>query len=144
MSSKISSVLEERCPQCRQGQMFTHAKYNIRHFDKMHNQCPECGLNFEVEPGFYTGAMYVSYAFSVAIFIIVGFFLFIFFSDPGILVYVMSTLLTIIVLFPVLFRYSRVIYLHLFGGISYNPALNRSEDKSPSNISSKITDDFTK
>lgn len=124
--------------------MFTHPKYNIRHFDKMHEQCPECGLNFEVEPGFYTGAMYVSYAFSVAIFIIVGFFLFIFFNDPDIVVYVLSTLLTIIILFPILFRYSRVIYLHLFGGINYNPANPKSKDKSPSYTSSKITDDFTK
>jgi len=126
MRSKISSILEERCPQCREGHMFTHPKYNIRHFAQMHDRCPECGLNFEVEPGFYTGAMYVSYAFSVAIFTIVGFFLFIFLNDPDIIVYVVSTLLIIIILFPVLFRYSRVIYLHLFGGITYNPLIKKS------------------
>jgi hypothetical protein len=107
--------------------MFTHAKYNLRHFTKMNDTSLECGLNFEVEPDFYTGAMYVSYVFSVAIFIVVGFFLFIFFNDPGILVYVLSTLLTILILFPVLFRYSRVIYLHLFDGINYNPLIKKSK-----------------
>ena len=128
MSSKINAVLDERCPRCRKGHMFSHSRYNLRHFDKMFDQCPECGLNFEVEPGFYTGAMYVSYAFSVAIFVVVGFFLFIFFNDPEILVYVITTFLTIVILFPVLFRYSRVIYLHLFGGINYDPMLKNSKN----------------
>lgn len=101
--------------------MFISAKYNLKKFDKMPKQCDHCGLDFEVEPGFYTGAMYVSYAFSVAIFVIVGFFLFLFLNDPGIHVYVLAILFTLVILFPVLFRYSRVIYLHLFGGVNYEP-----------------------
>jgi uncharacterized protein (DUF983 family) len=120
-AGKLTSVLQERCPRCRKGHMFRYARYNLRDFDKMYEQCPHCGLNFELEPGFYTGAMYVSYAFSVAILIIVGFFLLIFFNDPGIYVYVITTLLTLLILFPALFRYSRVIYLHVFGGVNYRP-----------------------
>lgn len=101
--------------------MFISAKYDLKKFDKMYKQCSQCGLDFEVEPGFYTGAMYVSYAFSVAIFVIVGFFIYLFLNDPEIYVYVLSILFTLVVLFPVLFRYSRVIYLHLFGGVHYEP-----------------------
>ena len=89
----------------------------MRNFDKMYSACKVCGLKYDIEPGFYTGAMFVSYAFSVAITIVVGFFLFIVFDDPDIYIYVTAILTTIILLFPVLFRYSRVIYLHLFGGI---------------------------
>lgn len=33
----------------------------------MEKTCSSCGQNLEPEPSFYTGAMYVSYAFSVAI-----------------------------------------------------------------------------
>ncbi|WP_424964423.1 DUF983 domain-containing protein [Ekhidna sp.] len=38
---------------------------------KMHKKCPNCSQSLEPEPGFYTGAMYVSYAFQVAIIIAV-------------------------------------------------------------------------
>jgi len=93
----------------------------------MHRQCAHCGLNFELEPGYYTGAMYVSYAFSVAIFVIVGLLLFIFFNDPEIHVYVLTILLILVVLFPILFRFSRVIYLHVFGGVNYNPDYPKSQ-----------------
>lgn len=109
--------------------MFISSKYDLRNFDKMHTQCTHCGLNFELEPGFYTGAMYVSYAFSVAIFVIVGFSLFIFLNDPEIYVYVLTILLTLVALFPILFRYSRVIYLHLFGGVNYKPDQIKSQNK---------------
>jgi len=27
----------------------------------MHERCPACGLRFEREPGYFTGAMYLSY-----------------------------------------------------------------------------------
>ncbi len=87
----------------------------------MHENCPECGLKFDIEPGFFTGAMYISYAFSVAIFLVTGFSLYLFFDDPDLVVYVSTTFLMVILLFPLLYRYSRVIYLHLFGGIRYNP-----------------------
>jgi len=128
--SKFESILQEKCPRCREGQMFVSAKYDLRNFDKMLKQCDQCGLDFELEPGFYTGAMYVSYAFSVAIFVIVGFSLFIFLNDPEIYVYVLTILLTLVILFPVLFRYSRVIYLHLFGGVAYKPDQIKSQNRS--------------
>jgi len=127
--SKLESILQERCPRCREGRMFVSAKYDLKKFDKMHKTCGRCGLNYELEPGYYTGAMYVSYAFSVAIFVIVGFMLFIFFDDPEIYVYVLTILMTIVVLFPLLFRYSRVIYLHVFGGVNYNPDYSKSQTK---------------
>lgn len=33
----------------------------------MPDHCPECGLSFMPEPGFYYGAMYVSYALTIAL-----------------------------------------------------------------------------
>jgi len=140
IAGKFKSVLQERCPRCRQGRMFRYAKYNVKNFDKMYEQCTDCGLNFELEPGFYTGAMYVSYVFSVAIFIIVGFCLYVFFNDPDIFVYVTATLLTIVFLFPVLFRYSRVIYLHVFGGVNYRPEYQKPINNSYSRETSSSSD----
>ena len=35
----------------------------------MKEKCDSCGLKFQVEPGFFIGAMYISYAFIVGIII---------------------------------------------------------------------------
>jgi uncharacterized protein (DUF983 family) len=115
----FGALISAKCPQCRKGQMFPYAPYDIPRFDRMNPCCSNCGLSFEIEPGFYFGAMFVSYAFSVIIFFVVGFSLYLFFHDPPVLVYVCSTFLTILLLYPLTFRYSRVIFLHLFGGIHY-------------------------
>lgn len=79
----------------------------------MPERCSECGQSFEPEPGFYTGAMYVNYGFTVILtgvtFLVLEVMLkvsaFVFFS-----LYVSVLLL----IGPFLFRYSRVIYLYLF------------------------------
>ena len=120
-NSSFGALVSAKCPKCRKGQMFPYAAYDISRFDKMNQHCPHCGLLFEIEPGFYFGAMFVSYAFSVIVFFVVGFSLFLLFHDPPVLVYVICTFLTILVLYPLSFRYSRVIFLHLFGGIHYKP-----------------------
>ncbi len=40
----------------------------------MHKQCPSCGLLFEREPGYFLGAMFVSYILSAG-FLTMGIFL---------------------------------------------------------------------
>jgi Protein of unknown function (DUF983) len=37
----------------------------------MHDECPACGLHFNREPGYFLGAMYISYGLGIAV--IVGF-----------------------------------------------------------------------
>ena len=119
--SKIISIAKAKCPRCRQGDLFTDKPYKLLKFDRMHKTCPVCGLMYEIEPGFFTGAMYVSYAFSVAILVVVGFILYFFFGDPDISIYILVIFSIIVALFPLLFRYSRVLYIHWFGGVKYNP-----------------------
>jgi Protein of unknown function (DUF983) len=38
----------------------------------MHDRCPECGLHFNREPGYFLGAMYISYGLGVALICIFG------------------------------------------------------------------------
>ena len=33
----------------------------------MHDECPSCGLRFNREPGYFLGAMYVSYALALIV-----------------------------------------------------------------------------
>ncbi|AHM63646.1 hypothetical protein D770_27015 [Flammeovirgaceae bacterium 311] len=84
---------------------------------------------FEREPGFFFGAMYISYMFTVAILLGTSFVLYFGFDDPPLLVYLLSVPLVTLLLLPLSFRFSRVLYLYAFGGVSYN----RSYAKGPLN-----------
>ncbi len=118
-SSKLKAVLNGKCPRCKEGDMFKFGAYNLRNFDKMYDNCPKCSLRYEPEPGFYYGAMYVNYAFSVALFVILGTVVFYVFDNPDIWVYASTIFGTVILITPLLFRYSRIVYLHVFGRFKY-------------------------
>lgn len=80
----------------------------------MPDKCPVCGYLTQPEPGFYYGAMYVSYALCVTIF--VGYFALFALMYPlpsEVFIGVYITLL--LILWPFIFRYARAIYLYLFG-----------------------------
>ncbi len=93
----------------------------------MPTHCEVCGLRFEREPGFYDGAMYISYAFSVALTIIVGFSIYFIFDNPDMWVFMTAIISIVLLLFTTMFRYSRILYLHGFGGIEYDATLDVSE-----------------
>jgi hypothetical protein len=84
----------------------------------MHAHCKQCGQNFNPEPGFYYGAMYASYGLAVGLFLFYFFLFELFYQVSGIVFMSLYTF-TLLALFPYLFRYSRVMYIHLFYG--YNP-----------------------
>jgi uncharacterized protein (DUF983 family) len=124
--SKLAAITEGKCPQCREGNIFEFPATNIMKFSRMHKNCPKCGLKFEREPGFFIGAMYVNYAFSIAIIISVGLTLNIF-GIYNFYSFILTVLGAIILLLPILFRYSRILYLHMFGGVDYQPSdINQS------------------
>ena len=75
---------------------------------------------YEQEPGFFFGAMYISYAFTVAILLGTSFVLYFGFDDPPTWVYMLAVPLVTLLFVPFSFRYSRVLYLYAFGGIRYN------------------------
>ena len=79
MSSKPSllyTILTARCPRCREGRMFPEGSWYTRRFAKMNPRCSCCGQSFEPEPGYYFGAMYVSYGFTTGIFLVALFILY--------------------------------------------------------------------
>lgn len=114
------AILNAKCPQCRRGNMFKYKLWNLTKFYKFHILCPVCNLRFDIEPGFFIGAMYISYAMIVIMIGIIWFVLYFIFRDPQFEVYIAVIFSLNLVLLPVLFRYSRVIYLHAFGGVKYN------------------------
>lgn len=101
--------------------MFEYSAFNYLKFHKMHKNCPKCGFQFEVEPGVFYGAMYISYAFSMAIFLGFGLFTYVIFGHPEPWVYVTVILTAVLTLFTLSFRYSRALMLYLFFNIPYKP-----------------------
>ena len=120
-SSSLLAFAAQRCPRCHQGPAFKTSAFNLAHFQDMHESCPVCHQHFEPEPGFYWGAMYISYAFSVAIVVAVGIATYVLGHDPDTWVYVAAVAVSTVLLLPLSFRYSRTVMLHLFAGIDYDP-----------------------
>ncbi len=111
---KIFAIAQMKCPRCYEGNLYTHRNpLPIAHLHEMPDQCSECGLHFRPEPGFYTGAMYVSYGLSVSLFVLFFFVLHIALHVDGI-PFLLSYGISMLLLFPFLFRYSRALYIHLF------------------------------
>ena len=62
-SRVLISLLRQRCPRCRQGDIFRCPLF--RGWLSMHQRCPVCNLKFEREQGYFVGAMYISYALAI-------------------------------------------------------------------------------
>ncbi|WP_246009018.1 DUF983 domain-containing protein [Hymenobacter metallilatus] len=120
MESTLLSIVQQRCPRCHQGALFTHPAHSLAHFTEMPAACPVCGQAYEPEPGFYWGAMYISFAFSTAIMLVVGFAVYHLLHDPDTWVYITAVAVVALVLTPLSLRYSRTLMLYLFGGVTYD------------------------
>ena len=120
----IMSILKGKCPRCRKGDLFVDKNpYHLKRLSVMHENCSCCKQPFEPEPGFYYGAMYVSYGLSVGVFI-VNFVLFALFFPLPPLVFVLLNTVVLLLLWPVFFRLARIIYLNIFVG--YDPEIARN------------------
>ena len=117
--STLQAIILEKCPRCRQGALFLTPRYKLNGFYKMHKTCLFCQQTFEPEPGFYFGAMFVSYAMTVAMAITICLILF-FLVNPEIEVYITVILIVNVLLLPFIFRYSRTLFLFGFGGIRFD------------------------
>jgi uncharacterized protein (DUF983 family) len=117
--SKLHAIINARCHHCHEGRIFKYKWWNVLNFAQMHDNCPQCDVRYEVEPGFFYGAMYISYAFTVGIMLIGGLIVFNFFNDPPAMGYVVPITIFSLVMVPFNFRTARVIFIHLFSGISY-------------------------
>jgi uncharacterized protein (DUF983 family) len=114
----LEALLQGKCPRCRQGDIFTYPIKRISKFNVMNERCPYCNVRLEPEPGFYQGAMYVGYGFTVAVLVAFAIILY-FLGDPSEWVYIGSVIGFMILVAPLNYRYSRILYLYWFGGINY-------------------------
>jgi uncharacterized protein (DUF983 family) len=117
--SMVSSILQQKCPNCRKGKMFTQSSiFPLKRLLDMPERCSHCGQKMEIEPGFYYGTGYVSYGLSIAltVFNLIWYALFfgIRFSDNSLFWYMGVNIAIVLLMQPILMRYARVIYLSMF------------------------------
>jgi uncharacterized protein (DUF983 family) len=103
--SRLKAILLQRCPNCFRGRVFSGAV-------QMNETCPVCGVRFGREPGYFFGAMYVSYPLAA---VVLGLFalgvqaLLPTWSWPACLALAFVPFLLLV---PLVFRYSRIIWMH--------------------------------
>ena len=124
--SKLYSIFTGSCPRCHSESMYRSKNpYRLGSLFAMHEKCSRCGTKYKMEPSFFYGAMYVSYAvgvaFAVAVFVIA--FLILGANLPQTFIAIVSTL---IVFLPVIIRLSRNIWINFFIRYSSEAALSQT------------------
>ncbi len=112
--SKLNSILTGSCPKCQEESMYLEKNpYKMGKVFEMHEICSHCGTRYKMEPSFFYGAMYVSYAVSIA-FAVAAFIISNVFIGLGLLHSFVAIVVTLVVAFPVILRLSRNIWINMF------------------------------
>jgi len=102
---RLWAVSTLRCPRCLKGRVWAR-------FVSMNAACPLCGFVFDRESGYFAGAMVISYALAVPILAGIVIAL-ITLGGVDVVVALIVGNTGYLVLVPFIFRYSRVVWLHL-------------------------------
>ncbi len=101
---RLGAMFRQRCPECGEGRVFA-SRWG------MNPTCPACGLRFDRGPGYFTGAMYFSYAMGIPIIAagtLVGWLI----TRWPLHRIVLVVWVAFLPLVPLVFRLSRVMFIH--------------------------------
>jgi uncharacterized protein (DUF983 family) len=105
LREQAAALLRGRCPRCRQGAVFAGQV-------TMHERCPECGLKYEREQGYFVGAMYISYLIAVVLITALFWLVSLFMPDTSFNIALTLAVILFLPFVPLVFRYSRIIWMH--------------------------------
>jgi uncharacterized protein (DUF983 family) len=113
------SVVHNKCPRCRQGDLFLSPNaYDLKNTMKMPDSCPVCGQQYELQTGFYFGTGFVSYAISVFVsgltFLIWWFTVGMSVSDNRVFWWLAVNAGVLVLIQPVVQRLARAIWISFF------------------------------
>lgn len=119
--NKLYSMIYGKCPKCHEESMYINTNpYVLKDMLKMHERCRCCNTKYKIEPSFFYGSMYVSYAVGIA-FAVAAFVISYLFLGSNLMTAFIAIVATLIVFFPVILRLSRNIWINLF--MSYDKTL---------------------
>ena len=111
--SQIHSIIKLKCPKCRQGDLFIKKglfRYNL--ILDMPEHCSVCQQKFEIEPGFWIGALWTSYPIVIAIEVpFLGMALVSTTISPWISF--TGMLVAFLIFYPLMLRLGRSIWIHI-------------------------------
>lgn len=110
----LKSILLFRCPKCHKANLFLDPNpYHLKNISKMHKRCPVCGFDVENETGFHFMSMYMSYIISTVFSIFFLIPLTIILGLDWIPKLLLLNALILVVLWPLIFRWARMVSLWL-------------------------------
>lgn len=112
--SKLYSILFLKCPRCHEGAFLEAHPYKLSNFNKVKEHCPKCNLKYSIEPSFYYGSMYVSYAVGVAVAVAVYVLTLIFGLELSILGLFGSIVAVLVLTMPWIAAVSKSIWANFF------------------------------
>ena len=111
--SKLYSVFNNKCPQCHKGDFFEHScTLNLKTTHIREILVENLKVKYMIEPSFFYGAMYVSYALTVALAVaifIIGYLL-----GLGLIGSFVAIFVILLALTPLIMRISRLLYINMF------------------------------
>ena len=123
--NKLYSILTGACPKCHQESMYAEKNpYLISETLKINDHCSHCKTKYRMEPSFFYGSMYVSYAVGVA-FAVAAFVISYVILNSSLTTAFIAIVFTLIALMPVIMRLSRNIWINLF--MSYDKELAKGQ-----------------
>lgn len=109
----IPFILKEKCPHCLKGDVFEKPK-QLFQLPVMKSRCDKCDYYFDREPGYFLGAMYLSYG--LAVLQGISAFLVCYFFFPKLSTLTICFIVTgVIAVFALKnYKLSRIMYMHIF------------------------------
>lgn len=107
-----------KCPKCQEGDLFETGSFSFSKPFDMPEKCPNCGQRYFLGPGFYYGAMFISYVMTgFYALIFVGSLILFFHVDWQIAFGLM--VLSMAILFVWFFRTARAIWINV--NVKFDP-----------------------
>ena len=107
------SVFSEKCPKCSNGYVFKQ-NVSILNLPVMNESCSKCNYRFDREPGYFLGAMYISYGLAIFQGIVTFCSLHLLFPNLSTTWLSISVIAVIALCGRKNYKLSRVIYIHIF------------------------------
>jgi hypothetical protein len=125
--TKRYSIFNNICPRCQESDSFETGSWSFKKSFDMRHRCPKCDLNYFPEPGYYYGAMFISYIWT-------GWFCLLFVALFHWVLKLSQTIaftslsVFILINFVYIFRISRMMWINV--NVKYDPdAVKRFEEK---------------
>lgn len=102
---RLKAMLLLKCSSCLKGSVFQKPFV-------MHPDCPECGIHFERERGYFMMSVFVGYV--MGFFVVLPALGLVYLTlKPDLMGYLITAVVALLLSIPILFHYARVVWMHI-------------------------------